>query len=261
RDGHQPRPATRPQGSVKINSSTLSVESGQAQSPATVRTYFIGLKIFYRWAVREELMTRNPMAAIDEPQVPDRAPAIVTESDLRKLLTACAGRDFRDRRDNAMIRVMLEPGGPRRSELASMTMDGLDMDNDLIRLHGKGDRIRYMPYSGRTGLALAQYMQLREKHRHSDSEAVWLGRFGPMTHWAVAQILEVRCKQAGVSKIKPHQLRHTSADRWFANDGSENDAMVLYGWRSRTMLSVYGRSNAVARAHEAARRKSLGDRF
>lgn len=230
-------------------------------SPATVRTYFIGLKIFYGWLVKEGLMPSSPMASIQEPQVPDRAPVIASEADLKALLKSCGGTTFRDRRDNALFRLMLEPGGPRRREITSLKVSSLDQEQSLVKLHGKGDGIRFVPYGSSTAQALFRYLIVREKHKHSSADDLWLGRFGPLTYWAIGQILEVRCQQAGIPRIKPHGLRHSAADRWFSADGSENDAMILFGWKSRSMLAVYGRANAVQRAQDSARRKSLGDKL
>jgi integrase len=75
-------------------------------------------------------------------------------------------------------------------------------------------------------------------------------------------MLERRCGQAGIERIKPHQLRHTSADMWLAESGGdETSAMRLFGWRSRQMLSRYAASNADARGRDAARRLGLGDKL
>jgi integrase len=75
-------------------------------------------------------------------------------------------------------------------------------------------------------------------------------------------MLERRCAQAGIDRIKPHQMRHTSADMWLSESGGdETSAMRLFGWRSRQMLSRYAASNADARARDAARRLGLGDKL
>ena len=60
-----------------------------------------------------------------------------------------------------------------------------------------------------------------------------------MTDSGVRQMLERRCKDAGVDPIHPHQFRHTMAHRWFAAGGQETDLMRLAGWRSREMVGRY----------------------
>jgi integrase len=81
-----------------------------------------------------------------------------------------------------------------------------------------------------------------------------------MTDSGIAQMIERRCERAGIGRIHPHQLRHTAAHVWMANGGGETDAMRLFGWKSRSMLSRYGASAADERARDAHRRLALGDR-
>jgi integrase len=64
-----------------------------------------------------------------------------------------------------------------------------------------------------------------------------------------------------VERVNPHRLRHSFAHAWLASGGHESDLMTLAGWRSRSMLSYYGRSAASERAQAANRRNSLADRL
>ena len=127
--------------------------------------------------------------------------------DLRKLLKACEGRDFLDLRDAVLIRLMLEPGGMRRAEITGLTVDSIDLENDVVVVMGKGRRPRAIPYGHKTGQALTRYLRVRMGHQRAklDPDALWLSQKGALTDNGLAQMLERRCAQAGIGKIKPHQ--------------------------------------------------------
>lgn len=234
----------------------------ETHAATTVAIRFRSLRAFYNWMVDEEIIDRSPMARLSEPKVVDEAPAVLDDTALSKLLKACDGKLFEDRRDTAIIRLFCEAGSPRVAEMAGITLTDLDMSRDLVRLHGKGNKVRTIPFGAKTGQAFDRYLRARAKHKKAGLPELWLGgRGGAFTHWGIRQMLSRRGIQAGIGHIHPHQLRHTAAHVWADNDGSEGDAMELFGWSSPEMPRRYGRIARTARAHRTARRKSLGDRL
>lgn len=233
------------------------------RSPATCSVRYRSLQQFYKWALMEELVDTSPMARMRSPRVPEKPVPIVPLDDLRMILKACEGKGFLERRDTAIIRLMLEPGGTRRAEVASLRLGDVDLEQDVVLVTGKGSRVRAIPFGYKTGQAITRYLRVRNTHWAAErSDMLWLAQKGPLTHNGIAQMLTRRCEQAGVRRVHPHQLRHTAADLWLAeSNGDETSAMRLFGWRSRQMLNRYGASNADARAQAAARKLGLGDRL
>jgi site-specific recombinase XerD len=233
------------------------------RSPSTAAVRYRSLQQLYGWAVRDGLIDTNPMAPMRPPTIPEKPVPVVSVEELRRLLKACEGREFLELRDSALIRLMLEPGGMRRSEVIGLTVESIDLEGDVVVVMGKGRRPRGIPYGHRTGQALTRYLRARAAHPMAKlTDALWIGQKGALTDNGLAQMLERRCELAGIPRIHAHQLRHTAADLWLSESGGdETSAMRLFGWRSRQMLQRYAASNADTRAHAAARRLSIGDKL
>lgn len=219
---------------------------------STANTKFYSLKEFFNYLVADEEIRWHPMDGLKPPPAPPPPVPVLEGGHLAALLKECKGSSFEDRRDTAMILLLLDTGC-RASEMANITLDRIE--DGSIQVLGKGSKWRTVHFGATAGRALDKYLRARDRHKDADLPQLWLGKRGPMTRWGVAQTLEKRCAQAGVDKINPHQFRHTFAHEWLADGGQEGDLMRLTGWSSRSMVSRYAASAADARAAESYRKR------
>lgn len=236
------------------------VEAGR--EPATLVIRHKSLHRFVRWLVAEDELDRDPMANLQMPTVKPKPVPLISDADVTKLLRTCEGKSFIERRDQAIIRVLFDTG-VRISECAGLELADVDLKHhDVVRVRGKGDLVRAVPFGAKTARALDRYLRARRDHRLADTtDALWLGIRGPYSADGVEYTLKKRAREAGLQDLHAHRFRHTSAHSWLMAGGQERDLKRLMGWKSDAMLERYGNSAADERAREAAKRLRLGDRL
>jgi integrase len=245
------------------------------RSASTAKTRYGGLQAFFKWCLEEGEITASPMARTKPPHVPEQPVPVLTDDQVNALLASCAGPGFANRRDLAIMQLLIDTP-MRRNELSRLAVSDVDLANGTALVLGKGGRYRLQPLGDTTNLALRRYLRERAKHPHANAHlqrpgtgganepeaplALWVGKFGVLTDSGIQIMLRRRGKAVGITGLHAHQFRHTFAHEWLANGGTEGDLMQLAGWRNRQMLDRYGRSVAAARAIEAHRRMRPGDR-
>jgi site-specific recombinase XerD len=229
--------------------------------PATAAARLAGVRQFSKWLADEGEIDSDPLLRLNAPKGDMPVTPVLSDDELRALIKACQGKSLRDRRDEAIVRLMAETG-LRSAELLALEVLDVDLTQGSAHVRrGKGGKGRIVPFGPQTARALDRYIRLRRTHPAAATKALWLGArtrqsLGP--HGLRVTLLE-RAEAAGIKGFHPHVLRHTFASRWQAARGSDAGLMAVGGWSDRTMLDRYGRVTGSARAAAEARDLNLGD--
>ena len=112
--------------------------------PASVANRYRSLQQFFKWLVAEGEISESPMINMKPPTIPDTPPPVLRDDELKALLATCDGTDFDDRRDTAILSLLLD-SGIRRAEIAGLGVDDVDFDHKIVVVLGKGRRPRARP--------------------------------------------------------------------------------------------------------------------
>jgi integrase/recombinase XerD len=234
------------------------LDAGKA--PATALSRQAVVKRFSAWLAAEGEIGQDELAGIRPPHLDEAAVEPLTADQITALLATCKGREFRNIRDDAIIRFMVETGA-RASEVIGMGTDDIDLTDALaIIRRGKGGKGRMVPFSPQCVAALDRYVRARRRHRLATSPDLWLGERGRgLAYAGLYTSIARRGDAAGIPNLHPHVLRNTAAVRWLRKGGSPTGLMSVAGWTSVDMLRRYIRAAESGLAADESRRLDLGD--
>ena len=228
--------------------------------PATARARQLGMRRFSVWLEEEGEIDSDPLIGLKAPKLDAKVVKSLSDDQLRRLIKACGGKEFRDRRDDAIVRLMSETG-MRAGEVLGLTVADIDLERGVVTVRrGKGGKGRIAPFGPTTARAIDRYIRARRTHRLAETPPLWLGDRGKnLEYHGLRDTLRYRAELAGINGFHVHLLRHTAASRWLAAGGSEGGLMAVAGWSTRDMIDRYTRSTAAERAAAEARSLNLGE--
>ncbi|MBF6162983.1 tyrosine-type recombinase/integrase [Nocardia cyriacigeorgica] len=188
------------------------------QAPATRKRKRAAVSAFCRWAVRHELLTANPMDRVDTITVPKTLPRPAPATDIGRVLDRICSRRPRKNvpLDVLRDRVLFETAyvaGARASEVCGLYVEDFDLalDDEHVRIHGKGGSVRTVLLDDRGYVALLRLYLARTGYTSGPMfRASINGRGGPLSYSAAHHRWQKYCTAAGVD-IDIHQLRHSHA--------------------------------------------------
>jgi integrase/recombinase XerC len=213
--------------------------SGQGFAPSTVARRLASLRSFYRYQRRQGEVATDPASGLRNPKQPKRLPHLLRAEDVAKLLEAIPADEPAAVRDRAMLET-LYGGGLRVSELVGLDLDDLNLEEELVRVRGKGRRERLSPVGPEATAWLRRWLPLRRPSRAGEA-AVFLNRFGTrLTTRSVGRLLRARLTGLDLDpKASPHTLRHSFATHLLDRGADLRSVQELLGHRRLTTTQIY----------------------
>jgi integrase/recombinase XerC len=234
-------------------------------TPRSINRKLSTLKTYFKFLKRRKEIQENPMLKVIAPQVGKRLPVVVKEIELENLFEKINfGEGYAAVRDE-MVMEMLYSTGMRRSELINLTPNDLDFFNNQVKVLGKGNKERLIPFARPLANRLKNYLDIRnDEFGLSATESLFLTEKGKeMYPKLVYNLVKKYLSQiTTVEQRSPHVLRHSFATHLSNNGADLNAIKELLGHSSLAATQVYTHNSieklkkVYQQAHPKAKKKS-----
>jgi integrase/recombinase XerC len=247
----------------------------QGLEKTSVARKLAALRSFFKYCVRDGVLQENPARLVATPKLPKRIPSVLSAEEINAFLDQLARISARPappaaaqprgelaharqrprdeshlllRRDRALLE-MLYASGLRVSELTGLNLADIDQKERILRVRGKGNKQRIVPYGSKAEEALAAYWPVRNElllralddKRRVDPEAVFLNYAGRrLTQRSVGRILKKYVRLVNINwDLHPHSLRHAFATHLLADGADLRAIQELLGHQSLSTTQKY----------------------
>lgn len=232
------------------------------------------LRSFFKYCVREGILKENPARLVPTPKLPKRIPSVLSAEEMNGFLNQLAGegaagsagkkRNARGTAAGSGIRIeedslllardraileLLYAAGLRVSELTGLNLADMDQKNQMLRVRGKGNKERIVPFGQKAAQALQKYWPVRDSllqdcekaGRRASLDAVFLNYRGRrLTQRSVGRIVKKYVRMANVNwDLHPHSLRHAFATHLLADGADLRAIQELLGHQSLSTTQKY----------------------
>jgi integrase/recombinase XerC len=216
----------------------------KAYSKATIARKLATLRSFYKFLVKTNRRSTNPLSAVRTPKQEKKLPRFLEYEEIKRLLDAPPTETWLGARDRAILETLYSTG-IRVSELVGLNMDDIDFLGEVVHVRGKGKKERIAPISSSALQAIQHYMEFRNKraqsNSHFDTRVLFVNKHGQrLSTRSVRRKMDKYLKMVGLDPaISPHTLRHSFATHMLNNGADLRSVQELLGHQSLSTTQVY----------------------
>ncbi len=222
----------------------LGLLNEKQYSKATIARKLATLRSFYKFLVKRNHISSNPVVSIRTPKQEKKLPRFLEYEEVKKLLNTPPVNTWLGARDRAILETLYSTG-IRVSELVALNMDDIDFLGEVVHIRGKGKKERIAPIGSSALQVIQHYMEYRNKRAQNnvnfDSKVLFVNKFGKrLSSRSVRRKMDKYLKMAGLDPaISPHTLRHSFATHMLNNGADLRSVKELLGHKALSTTQVY----------------------
>lgn len=224
----------------KVIRAFMAELAGEGKAKSSIGRTLSAIRSFYRYLMREELISESPAGNTASPKLDRRLPAFLTPDEAKKLVEAPDTTTPLGQRDRALLE-LLYASGLRISELVSLDWDDIDLELNEIRVLGKGQKERIVLIGLPAVHAITIYLEegRNELLGNNRNQALFLNRYGQRLPARGVQKILARYSQVIGKRVYPHKLRHTFATHLLDGGADLKVVQELLGHSSLQTTQIY----------------------
>jgi len=200
------------------------------------------IKSFYKFLLKRKGVTSEAVFLLEAPKIEKKLPYVPSEEELNSMIEEVTGKDFLGARDRALLE-LIYGCGLRVSEASNLTLEQIDSKLRIIRVKGKGDKERLVPFGQKALEALEEYLPKREqklKELGKESPYVFLNAKGErLGERGIRYIIKRLGLKSGLFSLHPHALRHAFATHLLNAGADLRSIQELLGHANLSTTEIY----------------------
>ena len=199
------------------------------------------LKSYFKFLMKTGVVIKDPMKKVQSPKTAKRLPVFVEEKNIGEFIASYPFEDDYEGMRNKTILLLFYSTGMRSSELMNLEVKDLDFYNQSIKVLGKGNKERLIPFGGEIKELLHHYLKMRKKTFAIETDKLFLTDNGaPIYQRMIYRIINSQLQiLTTVEKKSPHVLRHSFATHMLNNGADINAIKEILGHANLSATQVY----------------------
>lgn len=235
----------------KISASLIEkfLASQDHLSPSSQARLVASIHEFHRFIFQQGITRTDSSQTVKAGKIPQKLPDVLSIDEVQRLIEAASlgeGNDPISLRDRALLEFLYGTGA-RVSEAVGLQLNDIHYDEKIVLLHGKGDKMRYVPLGSYACEAMKKYLNngrdILMKRSKGDYElnTIFLNKRGKkLSRQSAWEIIQVSAQRAGLQKdVHPHTLRHCFATHLLQGGADIRTVQELLGHASVTTSQIY----------------------